>query len=385
MTRIRKFMRIITLAEILSLSEYKIRPFITKLPPSIVTNFYSPARKAFIKLLTREIRTNTYYPPESESRTLWGIRFNSGIFNAAGMFKHGEGYYTAVSQGAGAYLAGTSTGTYRRGNERKGILHPFMPYPQSGSASNWMGLPNEGHESLAKKLSKIDKVEGCPLGVSISASPELSESASMKEIVGGLFVFKNAGVDFIELNESCPNIPHDKHAHSNGLDENLLNRLEYIGRNFIKKSGVNPPVIVKLSNDTDIQLVPALLDVLTDFGFGGVNFGNTSTEYEKYSSIINSGDKPLFDYFTTIFGGGLSGRLLKRRSFELSSFASNYIDEHQPSNEFYVIRTGGIDSIEDLRQSDEAGIALNQWFTGYFESFAKHGHSLYKHLFSRHN
>ena len=378
-------MRIITIAEILSLAEYKIRPFVTKLPPSIVTNIYSPARKAFIKLLTREIRTGTYIPPESESRTLWGIKFNTGIFNGAGMFKHGDGYYTVASQGAGAYLAGTSTGTYRRGNERKGVLHPFMPYPKSGSASNWMGLPNEGHAFLAKKLSKIEKIEGCPVGVSISASPELPELEAMRELVNGMNLFKSANVDFIELNESCPNVPHEKNTNSIGLDENLLNRLEYIGRNFIKQTGTNPPVIVKLSNDTDIQLIPALLDVLTDLGYGGVNFGNTSTEYDKYSSMINSGDKPLFDYFTSTFGGGLSGRLLKKKSYELSSFAASYIENHPLSNEFYIIRTGGIESIEDLRQSDEAGIALNQWFTGYFENFAKHGHSLYKHLFSRHN
>ncbi|OGU10696.1 MAG: hypothetical protein A2X61_04990 [Ignavibacteria bacterium GWB2_35_12] len=378
-------MRIITLAEILSLAEYKIRPVITKLPPSIVTNIYSPARKAFIKLLTREIRSRTYIPPESESRILWGIRFNSGIFNAAGMFKHGEGYYTAASQGAGAYLAGTSTGAYRRGNERKGVIHPFMPYPRSGSASNWMGLPNEGHVSLAKKLSKIEKAEGCPLGVSVSDSPELPEMEAMKELVNGMGFFKSANVDFIELNESCPNIPQDKPKNNIGLDENLLNRLEYIGRNFIKRTGANPPVIVKLSNDTDMQLLPALLDVLTGLGFGGVNFGNTSTEYGNYASNINVDEKRLFDYFTTIFGGGLSGRLLKRRSYELSSFAASYIENHPPLNEFYIIRTGGIESLEDIRQSDEAGIALNQWFTGYFENFAKHGHSLYKHLFSKHN
>ncbi|MCL5991867.1 MAG: hypothetical protein M1419_07170 [Bacteroidetes bacterium] len=378
-------MRKITIAEILSLAEYKIRPVITKLPPSIVTNIYSPARKAFIKLLARETRTGTYMPPESEARTLWGIRFNSGIFNAAGMFKHGEGYYTAASQGAGAYLAGTSTGAYRRGNERKGVLHPFMPYPKSGSASNWMGLPNEGHESLAKRLSKIEKVEGCPLGVSVSASPEIPDVEAVKELVYGMELFKSANVDFIELNESCPNVPHDKHTNSIGLDENLLNRLEYIGKNFIKRTGANPPVIVKLTNDTDIQIIPALLDVLAGLGFGAVNFGNTSTGYEKYASMINSGDKPLFDYFTSTFGGGLSGRILKMRSFELSSYAASYIEKHPTSKEFYIIRTGGIDSLEDIRQSDEAGIALNQWFTGYFENFAKHGHSLYKHLFTRHN
>ena len=378
-------MRIITAAEILSLAEFKIRPVITKLPPSIVTNIYSPARKAFVKLLTRESRKNRYIPPDTESRTLWCIKFQSGIFNAAGMFKHGEGYHTVAMQGAGAYLAGTSTGAFRRGNEGKGIMHPFMPYPLSGSASNWMGLPNEGHDYLAKKLSAIEKMDGCPVGISIAASPELSDMAAMKEVVGGLFLFKNAGADFIELNESCPNVPHEKKSGKNELDENLLNRLEFISKNFIQKSNGRPPVIVKLSNDTDINLLPGLLDVLTGLGFGGVNFGNTSTEYNTYKYSISESELRLYDYFTSNFGGGISGRLLKKRSLELSSYGSEYIAKHTPANEFYVIRTGGIESINDIRESEDSGIALCQWFTGYFENFARHGHSIYKHLYSKHN
>ncbi|TAL67230.1 MAG: hypothetical protein EPN82_14745 [Bacteroidetes bacterium] len=378
-------MRKITIAEILSLAEYKIRPVITKLPPSIVTNIYSPARKVFIKILTRETRDRRYIPPETESKTLWGINFQSGIFNAAGMFKHGDGYNTVAMQGAGAYLAGTSTGAYRRGNEARGILHPFVPYPLSGSASNWMGLPNEGHYSLAKKLSKIDKIDGCPVGISIAASPELSETAAMKEVLGGLFLYKKAGVDFIELNESCPNVPHGNQYSNTTLDENLINRLEYIGKNFIEKPNRMPPVIVKLSNDTDINLIPSLLDVLTGLGFSGVNFGNTSTEYENYINNIVPGERRLYNYFTSNFGGGLSGKILKKRSLELASYAAEYIESHSQANEFYVIRTGGIESIKDIRQSEEAGITLNQWFTGYFESFAKHGHSIYKHLFSKCN
>jgi len=31
--------------------------------------------------------------------------------------------------------------------------------------------------------------------------------------------------------------------------------------------------------------------------------------------------------------------------------------------------------------SEKAGISMNQWFTGYFERFAKHGHGTYHELY----
>jgi dihydroorotate dehydrogenase len=375
-----------TLTEFISSFEGILRIKTNKLPPLIVTTIYSKGRKMFLSMLSREIPSRSYVPPEDESKILWGIKFNSCIFNAAGMFKHGEGYYTMAAQGAGAYLAGTSTGTYRRGNEMKGVLHPFISYPYSGAASNWMGLPNEGHEELARKIARIEKIEGCPIGVSLSPSPETSDMKSLEEIVNGLNLFKSAGVDFIELNESCPNVPHEqsKGQNVNGLDTNLVDRLEYISTKFIKKLNKKTPLIVKLSNDTDINLLPALLDVLVSLGYGGLNLGNTSTEYEQYKNSINPKDLPLFEYFTRTFGGGLSGRILKEKSFELTSTAAEYIRPKQLSEEFHIIRTGGIENLKDINQSESAGISLNQWFTGYFENFARNGHALYKKLWERH-
>ncbi len=375
-----------TKAEFISSFESFLRVKTIKLPPLLVTTIYSKGRKMFLSLLSREKPAVSYVPPEDETRILWGIKFNSCIFNAAGMFKHGEGYYTMAAQGAGAYLAGTSTGSFRRGNESKGVLHPFISYPFTGAASNWIGLPNDGHEELARRLARIDKVEGCPIGASISNSPETTDIKSLDEIIFGLNLFKSAQVDFIELNESCPNVPHQDSNGKTvyGLDFNLIERLEYISAKFIKKQNKNLPIIVKLSNDTEDNLIHPLLDILIELGFSGLNIGNTSTEYEHYKSKINPKDLDLFEYFTKNFGGGLSGRILKEKSFELTTAAAEYIRSKNLRNEFHIIRTGGVENIKDIRQSETAGISLNQWFTGYFENFARNGHELYKKLWERH-
>jgi len=141
------------------------------------------------------------------------------------------------------------------------------------------------------------------------------------------------------------------------------------------------PVIVKFSNDTEVGQVPELMDTLFSFGFDGVNFGNSSTQYDRMRDFIHKRERRLFDYFVREFEGGVSGRPLRELSIRLASEAARYLRAGCPSQEFHVIRTGGINCANDLIESREAGIALNQWFTGYFDNFARQGHELYRRLY----
>ncbi len=370
-----------TLPEITARLEGKMRPLMMKLPPYTVSAIYSRARKIFLDALTKDVPTERLILPEENTVTLWGRHFASDLFNAAGMFKYGRGYELSANQGAGAFLAGTTTALKRTGNSKKGIKHPYMPYPESGGASNWMGLPNEGHETVAARISKVPRVKNCPFGISVSSDPGQSGEQALISLAAGMKLYEKAGIDFIELNESCPNVTHEHGAHDeNNIDKALIRRLDYIRDNFLKSRKHHVPVIVKFSNDTDQEQVGPLVNYLIDMGFDGVNFGNTSTCYNKYSPDINPDEKGAFDYFTDTFGGGLSGRMLKSCSLELASLAVKKATELNPIEEFHVIRTGGIDSREDLIKSREAGISLNQWFSGYFENFGKFGHLLYREL-----
>ncbi len=83
--------------------------------------------------------------------------------------------------------------------------------------------------------------------------------------------------------------------------------------------------------------------------------------------------------FSRRLGGGVGGRPRARRSLGLASRAAELLRD-KPDREFHVVRTGGVGSGEDLRRSAEADIALVQWYTGYFEAFARHGHGLYREL-----
>lgn len=150
---------------------------------------------------------------------------------------------------------------------------------------------------------------------------------------------------------------------------------------FLDRRERRLPVIVKFSTDTPVAQVPQLLDLLFELRFDGTNFGNTSTDYAKRRTAISAREHTLFDYFTSTFGGGVSGRPLKESSLELCARAVEYLRGGPPSQEFHVIRTGGIEGTEDIRESERIGVQLNQWFTGYWQQFARHGHKVYAELY----
>ncbi len=366
-------------AELMAKSDAAFRPLVCKLPARLNSAIYSNGRKVFLYRLAHDIPVQPFVPGAEHNIKLWDLNFGCGLFNAAGMFKLGEAYEVVAKQGAGAYLAGTTTSNPRLGNTKLGIKHPFMPYSHSASASNWMGLPNEGHAVVAKRLSQIGHKKNCPIGISVSSAPELSGQEALDGLLDGFKLYDEAAVCFIELNESCPNVPHEHGDQQKGsLDSKLVERLEYLSQNFLKKRKRHLPVIVKFSNDTDIEQIPALVDVLVDLGFDGINLGNTSTQYERYRKDIDPRDYRNYDFFINAFGGGLSGRILKQNSLLLAGEAAKYIREKNIPQEFHVIRTGGVETKQDLEDSKASGIALNQWFSGYFEQFAKFGHKVYQ-------
>lgn len=362
------------ITELFARTEHIFRPLLAQLPPKIAIRLFTLGRKLFLSQFVKE-KPPFYTPSNKDSSVFWDIRFRSKIFNAAGMFKNGDGYETVARQGAGAFLAGTTTAVPRVGNQKFRIHSPFASYPQSCAASNWLGLPNLGHATVAKCLSNLERVAGCPIGASVSASPEFSGLTALEGLVYGMNLYAKANVDFIEMNESCPNTEAGKAS-----VKELLERLEYVSQHFLAKRSRNIPVIVKFSTDTALSQLPELLDVLSLLNFDGVNFGNTSTNYSKYRNSILSSEQKLFDYFTANFGGGISGLPLSANSLALASESVKYLKNQSLKQEFHVIRTGGISSLQDLEASKKAGIALNQWYTGYFDQFAAHGHSLYQEL-----
>jgi dihydroorotate dehydrogenase len=233
-----------------------------------------------------------------------------------------------------------------------------------------MGLPNLGHSNIAKTLSNYVKIAGCPIGASIALDPSNTDNIqALTDLVTGMDCYEEANVDFIEINLSCPivknltssesDVNKDANKDSN-IDTKTAEQLNFISENFLKKRNRNLPVIIKFSNDINPNTLTELVDLLIDLDFDGINIGNTSTEYDRYAELMNKDDVKNYKNFTTSIGGGLSGKILKNNSLEKCSIASKHIGSKSLRKEFHLIRTGGIENIDDLKASAENGIILNQ-------------------------
>lgn len=371
-----------TYVEKLAYFEGKIRPSLSRtLPPYLFSMLYSNSRKMFLKRFSNakfsHIKIN-----ESQKIKLWDIEFNAPIFNAAGMFKNGEGYNVCANMGAGAYLAGTTTFLPRKGNRYKAIRHPFMPYPYSNASSNWMGLPNLGHQVVANKIQKIEKVKGCPIGISIAEDPEIFDINEQRaKMLEGMLMYASAGVDFIEMNFSCPNVKQEEQQCGGELEHSVLDSLAFYSEQFLQKRKHNIPVIVKYSNDIRLDILQELIDLLIELQYDGINIGNTSTMYEDYGKILDTLDRYNFNYFCRKCGGGISGSVLKSNSLYIASQITKILSKKQLKREFNCIRTGGIETSKDIAASQKVGVKMNQWFCGFFDNFAKNGFHTYEKLF----
>jgi dihydroorotate dehydrogenase len=365
---------IMTIAEAVARADRKIRPYVAEhLTPYATVFAYSAGRKLFLRQLESE-RPEPYEPPAELSRTMWGIRFRAPLMNAAGMFKNGGGYEVSYLEGAGGYLHGSSTNPGRAGNKKYGIKNPFIPLPRSRGAINWLGLNNDGDEKIIGRVSRLWQQEGCPVVTNLAESPDRENSEKTPALVRSLHKYANIGMRVFEVNYSCPNT-----GDMDGFEE-LHKKLRCISENFIKRRE-NVYVVVKFSNDTQIAQVPQVMDMLFGLGFHGVNFGNTSTSYGALVREIDPRDRELFNYFVTRFGGGVSGPALKEKSLDLCDHAVTYRDKGPPKQEFHVWRTGGVEGVSDLIDSDGVGVSMNLWFTGFFDRFSEYGHGLYERLF----
>lgn len=359
----------------LSKNYHRLLPIIKYLPIKLQVQLASFGRKYFMQQFVNHTVVEIFKPKPELAIKMWGIEFRTPLSNSAGMFKNGEGYDVIAKLGAGAYIGGTSTANPRLGNKKYGVYLPFISLPESKTAINWLGLPNLGDETLSRRQITNNKLSGCPIGWSVTRSPDFTEDQGVRELIKSLWLYHdNSQIDFIEINESCPNIKLS--------GDSILTRMEIIAQDFLSKRKRHLPIVVKLSNDVSRQSLTEIITGLVKLGYDGINLGNTSTNYADAIHSIAVEEKELFNYFITKFGGGISGKVLKKRSLELCACAAETLYKLNPEHEFHIIRSGGVSDISDIESSRQHGISFNQWYTGFYSLYAIFGDKAYQGFWS---
>lgn len=255
----------------------KLRPALAAvLPAQTFICLYSASRNPFIQLMSASVGADAVQPSAEATATrvrAMGLTFRNDLGNAAGLDKDGSLLDFNYALGAGFSVVGTVLSEPHTGNVFSffgGIWegNVWTPLPASGAALNSLGLPSKGVEAALANIAAFRERRGVspqcagsgakadgagdnaafPIGVSIMGHPAHGDDPA-KKLAGIVHCVRRAIplADFLEINESCPNVHHGGGGAS--ATRELRARLEAVVAardELAKTSGRRVPILVKL-------------------------------------------------------------------------------------------------------------------------------------------
>ena len=292
--------------------------------------------------LTRSItRALLQYENELLEQELHGSKYKNPVGLAAGFDKDAKTIHILPHVGFGHVTVGSVTYSAYGGNPKPRLTR----LPKSKGIVVYYGLKNDGVKKIAPRINR-DRVAGMPITYSIaktnSARTKKTDSG-IKDYYLSLKYLENQGAaDTYEINISCPNTFGGEPFTSPKKLSKLLERLSHIQ--------TNRPRYIKMPINLEWKEFKALLDVILEFGFEGVNIGNLTKERDS--------DKIKEDVSTSL-RGGISGK----PTYELSNYLIKKTYEYA-GDRLTIIGTGGIFTAEDAYKKIKSGASLVELITG---------------------
>lgn len=273
-------------------------------------------------------------------QNIWGLDFNNPVGLAAGFDKNGRILSFMESLGFGYLEVGSVTANASPGNPRPTSFR----LPDDQSLINRLGLNNDGAKTVTRRLKK--KTVSVPVGVNIAKThdPSITGEEALQDYKISYDLAKDVA-DYLTINISCPNTTEGKTFED---PETLNQLLSYLN---IGEDMSGPPILVKISVDTDDTLLSELLDVCQSKVVDGYVAANTSSKRTDLSTSQNQ--------LNQIGIGGLSGRAIRDRSTEVI----RKIHKHT-KGEKTIIGVGGVFTADDAIEKLKAGADLIQVYTG---------------------
>jgi dihydroorotate dehydrogenase len=258
------------------------------------------------------------------SRRLMGLEFSNPVGLAAGFDKNARLLKSFIFMHLGFAEVGTVTPLGQAGNPRPRM---FRHVPER-SLQNALGFNNEGLEAVRSRL-EMRRAGPVPIAVNIGknkATPDASAEEDYVQLVKNL----SGCCDYFVLNVSSPNTPGLRDMQEAGR----LSALVACVRGLTDR-----PMMIKLAPDLAAGESARLSEAAVEAGAAGVVVCNTTIDYELLPGVQRI--------------GGLSGAVLKQRSFEALREVAGAV-----GGSAIVVSVGGIDSGAEAYRRLRAGADL---------------------------
>jgi dihydroorotate dehydrogenase len=263
------------------------------------------------------------------NQKIWNLEFKNPIGVAAGFDKRASMIYGWPALGFGWGEIGAVTPKPQPGNPKPRAWRHI----EYEAVQNAYGFNNEGVEVIKKRLKKVHPYI-LPIGANIGKNKTTMESEAIEDYKILIKELKDV-VDFFVVNISSPNTP--------GLRD-LLNA-DFIATLFGElKKLTNKPILIKFSPDMEDEMIINLANLSVENQADGIIVTNTTVNYD----LVN----------TDIKRGGISGKPLAKRSYEVLRIVASVVFGKVP-----IISVGGIDSAEEAYKRIKAGASLLQVYT----------------------
>lgn len=262
---------------------------------------------------------------------LFGVRFPNRIGLAAGFDKNARFYRAASALGFGHVEVGTVTPRPQAGHPRPRVWR----LESQETLRNRMGFPNEGARQILRRLVRPYPLV---LGVNVGKQATTPLEDAHLDYADGVARFAPVA-DYLALNVSSPNTAG---LRSLAGEASLRTMLEAV----LAVRG-RCPVLVKLSPDMSRAELSDAARVAMDLRLDGLIATNTTAAREGAFSEVPP-------------EGGLSGRVLTRRSRDVVAFLAD-----QTGGQLPLIGVGGVHDEESARAMLAAGASLVQVYTGF--------------------
>lgn len=269
---------------------------------------------------------------------LAGTRLSNPLGLAAGFDKNGDLVEHLRLMGFGFAEIGSVTARPSAGNPRPRVFR----LPEDQAVINYMGLNGQGAASVAAKLAVAHPSVPLSINIAKTNDPSIVGERAVQDFVDSFRAVRNLSAIYVAINVSCPNTHETKLAEVATID-NVLGEI-------VKLNSRDLPLFLKLSPDSDAEMLQNVAQVAAKHDLAGFICGNTSVD----RSAVKTAQETL----KSIGPGGLSGPPIREKALAVCRQMYELKQEGQQ-----IIACGGIGSGADAFRFIQAGATAIQLYT----------------------